>query len=87
MAGDGALTARCEDGRVNPDSPDQVRTLMEVAESLAREAGALVAQEAGAQVTGLRGRAAQESMTVAGLPGRVEELRAFLEALDADSDG
>jgi len=26
-------------------------------------------------------------MTVAGLPGRVEELTAFLEALDADSDG
>ena len=49
--------------------------------------GALVAQEAGAQVTGLRGQAAQESMTVAGPPGRVEELRAFLEALDADSDG
>ena len=42
VAGDGALTARCEDGRVNPDSPDQVRTLMEVAEPLAREAGALV---------------------------------------------
>ena len=27
---------------MNPDSPDQVRTLMEVAEALAREAGALV---------------------------------------------
>ena len=50
-------------------------------------AGALVAQEAGALVTGLRGQAAQEAMTVAGPPGRVEELRAFLEALDADSDG
>ena len=50
-------------------------------------AGSLVAQEAGAQVTGLRGQAAQESMTVAGPPGRVEELRAFLEGLDADSDG
>jgi len=50
-------------------------------------AGALVAQEAGAQVTGLRGHAAQEAMTVAGLPGRIEELRAFLESLDADSDG
>ena len=27
---------------MNPDSPDQIRTLMEVAETLAREAGALV---------------------------------------------
>ena len=44
-------------------------------------AGALVAQEAGALVTGLRGQAAQESMTVAGPPGRVEELTAFLEAM------
>ena len=32
--------------------------------------GALVAQEAGALVTGLRGQAAQEAMTVAGRPGR-----------------
>ena len=42
VAGDRALTARCEDGRVNLESPDQVRTLMKVAETLAREAGALV---------------------------------------------
>ena len=35
-------------------------------------------------VTGLRGQPAQEAMTVAGPPGRVEELVAFLEALDAD---
>ncbi|MBO3103581.1 inositol monophosphatase family protein [Cellulomonas fengjieae] len=50
-------------------------------------AGALIAQEAGAQVTGLRGGPAQESMTVAGPAGRIEELRSLLESLDADSDG
>ncbi|WP_315097471.1 inositol monophosphatase family protein [uncultured Cellulomonas sp.] len=49
-------------------------------------AGALVAQEAGAQVTGLRGQAAQEAMTVAGPPGSVERLRDLLESLGADSD-
>ena len=50
-------------------------------------AAALVAQEAGAQVTGLRGHQATEEMTVAGPTGTVEELRAFLESMDADSDG
>lgn len=49
-------------------------------------AGALVAQEAGAQVTGLRGQPAQESMTVAGSAERVTELIALLEGLGADSD-
>ncbi|WP_421734041.1 inositol monophosphatase family protein [Cellulomonas sp.] len=49
-------------------------------------AGALIAQEAGAQVTGLRGGQAQEAMTVAGVPGAVEELRSILEGLGADSD-
>ncbi len=50
-------------------------------------AGALVAQEAGAQVTGLRGQPAQEAMTVAGSAERVTELIALLEGLGADSDG
>ncbi len=49
-------------------------------------AGALIAQEAGAVVTGLRGRPAGEAMTVAGPAGRVEELVAYLEASDADQD-
>ncbi|WP_426595947.1 inositol monophosphatase family protein [Cellulomonas sp. McL0617] len=49
-------------------------------------AGSLVAQEAGAVVTGLRGHRAGEAMTVAGPPGRVEELVAYLEASDADQD-
>jgi myo-inositol-1(or 4)-monophosphatase len=49
-------------------------------------AGALIAQEAGAQVTGLRGGQAQEAMTVAGVPGAVEELRGILEDLGADLD-
>lgn len=49
-------------------------------------AGALVAQEAGAQVTGLRGQPAQEAMTVAGSAERVTELIALLEGLGADSD-
>lgn len=50
-------------------------------------AGSLVAQEAGAVVTGLRGRPAGEDMTVAGPPGRVEELVSYLEASNADQDG
>lgn len=49
-------------------------------------AGSLVAREAGAVVTGLRGRPAGEAMTVAGPPGRVEELVAYLEASNADQD-
>ncbi len=50
-------------------------------------AGALVAQEAGAVVTGLRGHRAGEAMTVAGPAGRVEELVAYLEESHADQDG
>ncbi|MBD8077977.1 inositol monophosphatase family protein [Cellulosimicrobium arenosum] len=47
-------------------------------------AGALVAQEAGATVTGLRGRPAGQAMTVAGPRGVTGELVALLEELDAD---
>ncbi|WP_338068466.1 inositol monophosphatase family protein [Oerskovia turbata] len=50
-------------------------------------AGALVAQEAGARVTGLRGRAAGVEMTVAGAPQAVSDLVVILEAAGADSDG
>ncbi|QDW64732.1 inositol monophosphatase [Oerskovia sp. KBS0722] len=50
-------------------------------------AGALVAQEAGATVTGLRGRAAGGDMTVAGAPQAVSDLVVILEAAGADSDG
>ena len=49
-------------------------------------AGALVAQEAGALVSGLRGRPAGEAMTVAGAPGTVAELISLLEDLEADTD-
>lgn len=48
-------------------------------------AASLVAAEAGAVVTGLRGRAAGEEMTVAGAAGAVEELVALLEELGADA--
>lgn len=48
-------------------------------------AGALVAQEAGAVVTGLQGRAAGPEMTVAGAPGTIEALVTFLESHRADS--
>ncbi len=48
-------------------------------------AGALVAQEAGAIVTGLHGRAAGPEMTVAGAPGTIEALVTFLESHRADS--
>ncbi|ROS72986.1 inositol monophosphatase family protein [Cellulomonas sp. PhB143] len=47
-------------------------------------AGALVAQEAGLVVTGLRGASATAQMTVAGRPGTVEELVRILEEADAD---
>jgi myo-inositol-1(or 4)-monophosphatase len=49
-------------------------------------AGALVAQEAGALVTGLFGRRAGEQMTVAGPSGSVEELTRLLENLRANTD-
>jgi myo-inositol-1(or 4)-monophosphatase len=49
-------------------------------------AGALIAREAGAQVTGLRGRPAGETMTVAGPPETVAALRSMLEAANADAD-
>lgn len=47
-------------------------------------AGSLVAGEAGAQVSGLRGEPAGESMTVAGHPARVPELVTLLEQAGAD---
>lgn len=49
-------------------------------------AGALVAHEAGARVTGLRGRAADREMTVAGPPEAVDRLVRILEGVGADSD-
>lgn len=49
-------------------------------------AGALVAQEAGAVVTGLDGRRASAEMTVAGPAGTVGQLVAELERLGAASD-
>ena len=49
-------------------------------------AASLVAQEAGATVTGLQGRRASADMTVAGPAPLVDELRAYLEQAGADSD-
>ncbi|SDS45564.1 myo-inositol-1(or 4)-monophosphatase [Paraoerskovia marina] len=49
-------------------------------------AGALVAQEAGAVVVGLRGARADASMTVAGPAATVADLGRILEGVDADSD-
>jgi len=49
-------------------------------------AGALVAQEAGARVSGLRGRAADREMTVAGPPAAVASLVEILEEAGADTD-
>ncbi|PSL03717.1 myo-inositol-1(or 4)-monophosphatase [Haloactinopolyspora alba] len=49
-------------------------------------AGALVAEEAGAVVTGLRGTEAGEDLMLACTPGVVDELRALLERLGADRD-
>lgn len=47
-------------------------------------AGGLVATEAGAALTGLRGAPATQLMTVAGTPARHAELVALLESADAD---
>nr|WP_277213790.1 inositol monophosphatase family protein [Isoptericola croceus] len=47
-------------------------------------AGGLVATEAGAALTGLRGAPATDLMTVAGTPARHAELVALLESADAD---
>jgi myo-inositol-1(or 4)-monophosphatase len=49
-------------------------------------AGGLVASEAGASVTGLKGRPAGEAFVVAARPPLAELLRRLLEGLDADSD-
>ena len=49
-------------------------------------AGQLVAQEAGALVTGLRGEAPGDAMTLAGPPSTVATLDAILSELGADSD-
>lgn len=47
-------------------------------------AGSLIAQEAGARVSGLRGNRAGVTMTVAGTPPRAAELIEVLERADAD---
>ncbi len=49
-------------------------------------AGALIAAEAGASVTGLRGEDVYGSMIIAATPAIAGELREFLLAVDADQD-
>jgi myo-inositol-1(or 4)-monophosphatase len=49
-------------------------------------AGALIAEEAGAQVTGLGGRPVGSSLTVAAGPGLYEELTAVLATLNPERD-
>lgn len=49
-------------------------------------AGEVIAREAGAQVSGLRGRRASVDMTVVGPPETVAELAGLLAALGADAD-
>ncbi|GAA3757985.1 myo-inositol-1(or 4)-monophosphatase [Spinactinospora alkalitolerans] len=50
-------------------------------------AAALVAQEAGARVGGLRGAPANPDLLIAAVPGLFEELHDLLEPLGADTDG
>jgi myo-inositol-1(or 4)-monophosphatase len=50
-------------------------------------AGALIASEAGARVTGLHGRPAGPSMTVAAAPPLLGELHDLLASLDPERDG
>jgi myo-inositol-1(or 4)-monophosphatase len=49
-------------------------------------AGSLIAQEAGAEVAGLHGRPASESMTLAAGPGLFSELHDLLAGLDPERD-
>ena len=49
-------------------------------------AGGLIAREAGAQIAGLHGRAASESMTLAAGPGLFSELHDLLASLDPERD-
>ncbi|MFN2538544.1 MAG: inositol monophosphatase family protein [Mycobacteriales bacterium] len=49
-------------------------------------AGRLIASEAGAVVTGLRGKPAGSDLVVAAGPGVIAELVALLETLDADAE-
>ena len=49
-------------------------------------AGALIAEQAGAVVTGLRGAPPGEDLVLASAPGVVDALRALLEDLGADRD-
>ncbi len=49
-------------------------------------AGGLIAEEAGARLTGLEGRPAGPSLTVAAGPGLYEELAAFLATLNPERD-
>ncbi|WP_166353964.1 inositol monophosphatase family protein [Phytoactinopolyspora limicola] len=51
-----------------------------------RAAGGLIAEEAGAVVSGLHGRPPGEAMTLAVSPGIEADLRALLERLGADRD-
>jgi myo-inositol-1(or 4)-monophosphatase len=50
-------------------------------------AGALIASEAGARVTGLHGRPAGPSMTMAAGPSLLGELHDLLASLDPERDG
>jgi myo-inositol-1(or 4)-monophosphatase len=50
-------------------------------------AGALIASEAGARVTGLQGRPASPSMTLAAAPPLLAELHDLLAGLDPERDG
>ena len=50
-----------------------------------RSAGGLVATEAGARVTGLRGREASEDLVLAAAPGVWQQLHDLLVELDADA--
>jgi myo-inositol-1(or 4)-monophosphatase len=50
-------------------------------------AGALIVSEAGARVTGLHGRAASPSMTLAAAPPLLAELHDLLAGLDPERDG
>ncbi len=50
-------------------------------------AGGLIAAEAGAQVTGLHGRPASHSMTIAAAPPLLGELHDLLASLDPERDG
>ena len=86
---DGALLATLSDDSAKRRGPGMMWNTREASAGIAIwdiAAGSLIAAEAGAQVTGLHGRPADSSMTVAAAPPLLAELRDLLASTDPERD-